>query len=66
MTERKKGKWVGYKYVKNKIVPDESDSGGLHICSNCKEFAYDDSDYGERLFPYCPFCGAEMENQEYY
>ena len=61
-----KGKWVGWRYdEKGKIVADEN-KDGLHMCSVCKEFAYDDSDYGEQLFPYCPFCGAEMENQTYF
>lgn len=32
----------------------------IKICSNCKEEAYWDTDYGQQLFNYCPYCGARM------
>ena len=31
-------------------------------CSECYGEAYDDTDYGEQLFEYCPYCGSHMEN----
>ena len=52
----------GVKYLNGKYVVKESEKNGFIICSNCKETAYDDSDYGAQIFPYCPYCGAEMEN----
>lgn len=36
----------------------------IKICSNCKEEAYWDTDYGQQLFNYCPYCGAKMEEEE--
>ena len=60
----KKAKWVRavYDFNTGKYVIKESEKYGFIICSNCKSEAYDDSDYGAQIFPYCPYCGAEMEN----
>jgi uncharacterized CHY-type Zn-finger protein len=33
---------------------------GFIICSQCKHEAYWDTDYGQQLFDYCPYCGARM------
>ena len=32
------------------------------ICSNCKNEAYYDTDYGQQLFDFCPYCGYNMKN----
>ena len=63
----KKGKWVNARFDidKGKYIIDESKKYGAEICSNCKEEAYADSDWGYKRFPYCPWCGAEMENSDY-
>ena len=31
------------------------------FCSACGKSAYWDTDYGQQLFPYCPYCGAKMD-----
>lgn len=31
------------------------------VCSCCENEAYWDSDYGQQLFGWCPWCGAKME-----
>jgi hypothetical protein len=33
-------------------------------CSNCKNDAYWDTDYGPQEFDYCPYCGAKMDLEE--
>jgi hypothetical protein len=33
---------------------------GIIYCSECKNEAYWDTDYGQQLFDYCPYCGAKM------
>lgn len=35
---------------------------GFIYCSECNHEAYWDSDYGQQLFDYCPYCGAKMLN----
>lgn len=65
MTEEKKGKWIRGTLNFITWLYEPCEDGGLYICSECKHVAYSDTDYGERLFPYCPFCGAEMENPDY-
>lgn len=71
MTETKKGKWIERKckYNSLKRIYEPCDDNAVcsvrHFCSECNNVAYSDSAWGERLFPYCPFCGAEMENQDY-
>ena len=32
-------------------------------CSECHKEAYWDTDYGQQLFDYCPYCGADMRNK---
>ena len=60
----KKGKWVHafFNFDTGRYEIAEENKHGAIICSNCKESAYDDSDYGYQIFPYCPYCGAEMGN----
>lgn len=33
---------------------------GFMFCSVCRNEAYWDTDYGQQLFDYCPYCGAKM------
>ena len=33
---------------------------GIVYCSECNNEAYWDTDYGQQLFDYCPYCGAKM------
>lgn len=37
-----------------------------HIyCSNCLEEVYCDAEYGDTLFPFCPWCGDKKSNYDY-
>ena len=47
---RKRGEWI--------------DRSGFIMCSVCGEEAYWDTDYGQQLFDYCPYCGAEMRGDK--
>ena len=47
----KRGEWVNPKSVGN----------GFIYCSVCRNEAYWDTDYGQQLFDYCPYCGAKMK-----
>jgi hypothetical protein len=40
---------------------DEKRNSFEKFCSVCKHEAYWDTDYGQQLFDYCPFCGARMD-----
>lgn len=44
----KRGKWLH--------INDD----GIIFCSECENEAYWDTDYGQQLFDYCPYCGARM------
>lgn len=44
----KRGRWFH--------LTDES----IVYCSECNSEAYWDTDYGQQLFDYCPYCGAKM------
>ena len=44
----KRGKWF---HINN---------DGFIYCSECNNEAYWDTDYGQQLFDYCPYCGAKM------
>jgi hypothetical protein len=35
-------------------------NGGIIYCSECENEAYWDTDYGQQLFDFCPYCGAKM------
>lgn len=37
----------------------ENDNG-CRVCSVCDSEAYWDTDYGQQLFGWCPYCGARM------
>ena len=60
--ERKRGKWISGAYLQDTEV--KRYSAGLMYCSVCKHEAYSDTDYGEQLFDYCPYCGARMVGYE--
>ena len=47
----KRGKWF---HINNE---------GFIYCSECNHEAYWDTDYGQQLFDYCPYCGAKMTKQ---
>lgn len=47
----KRGKWLH--------INDD----GFIFCSECEHEAYWDTDYGQQLFDYCPYCGAKMTKQ---
>lgn len=34
---------------------------GIYFCAHCMNEAYWDTDYGQQLFDYCPYCGNKME-----
>ena len=57
--EEKKGRWVnGAEIPHNRRLSYSED---ITYCSNCHNEAYWDTDYGQQLFDYCPYCGARME-----
>lgn len=45
----KRGKWLH--------INDD----GIIFCSECENEAYWDTDYGQQLFDFCPYCGARMD-----
>lgn len=47
----KRGRWFH--------LTDES----IVYCSECNSEAYWDTDYGQQLFDYCPYCGAKMTKE---
>ena len=47
----KRGRWESPVSVGN----------GIKFCSVCRNEAYWDTDYGQQLFDYCPYCGARMD-----
>lgn len=36
----------------------------FYKCSICGNEAYWDTDYGQQLFDFCPWCGAKMDGKE--
>lgn len=36
---------------------------GIYFCSVCDSEAYWDTDYGQQLFPCCPYCGTPMDGK---
>lgn len=37
---------------------------GIVYCSECNNEAYWDTDYGQQLFDFCPYCGARMDGEQ--
>ena len=67
VVERKKGKWT----VGADMPPMRYRNGkpkkfwqSLRYCSVCGHEAFDDSDWGEQLFDWCPYCGADMRGEK--
>lgn len=58
LKEVRHGKWISGAYIQDTEV--KRYSAGLMYCSVCKHEAYSDTDYGEQLFDYCPYCGASL------
>ena len=52
VVERKRGKWIDANPMSGRVGK---------VCSACGNEAYCDSDYGQQLFDWCPYCGAKME-----
>lgn len=46
------GRWINAKPKSKKVGK---------VCSSCGNEAYWDTDYGQQLFDYCPWCGARMD-----
>ena len=44
----RRGRWIHF------------NDDGFIFCTECKHEAYWDTDYGQQLFDYCPYCGARM------
>ena len=44
---------------RGKWVRSNSDCNFI-VCSKCGHEAYWDTDYGQQLFDYCPYCGKRM------
>lgn len=64
-TAEKKGKWTHGKDMppmKHRNGKPKKFWPSLKYCSCCGHEAFDDSDWGEQLFDFCPYCGAKMEN----
>lgn len=51
----RRGRWYG--------IPDGLNDD-IMCCSECERQAYWDSEEGQQLFDYCPYCGAKMDLKE--
>ena len=54
VVERKRGKWIEAKPMSGRV--------GM-VCSACGNEAYWDSDYGQQLFDWCPYCGSDNREE---
>lgn len=43
---------------------NNEDDWECYKCSICRNEAYWDTDYGQQLFDFCPWCGAKMDGKE--
>ena len=62
--ERKKGKWtigVDMPPMRYRNGKPKKFWPSFRYCSVCGHEAFDDSDWGEQLFDWCPYCGAQMD-----
>lgn len=48
----RRGRWIHF------------NDDGIIFCTECKHEAYWDTDYGQQLFDYCPYCGARMKEED--
>ena len=60
--KQKKGRWVNGAEIPHKRRLSYSEY--ITYCSNCHNEAYWDTDYGQQLFDYCPYCGSKMEKND--
>lgn len=51
----RRGRWYG--------IPDGLNDD-IMCCSECKHQAYWDSEEGQQLFDYCPYCGSKMDLED--
>ena len=58
----KEEKWLLGSYAGEKYewVAHKGFEQNVYGCSVCGNEAYWDTDYGQQLFRYCPYCGARM------
>lgn len=64
--ERKTGKWTlgcDMPPMKHRNGKPKKFWPSLRYCSVCGHEAFDDSDWGEQLFEWCPYCGADMRGE---
>lgn len=56
-------KWNERANDRGKWLHEKKDNGyiGFIVCSKCGHEAYWDTDYGQQLFDYCPYCGSRMD-----
>lgn len=47
------GKWINF-------IDEVGEHNDIKMCSSCKKQAYWDTDYGQQLFDFCPYCGTDM------
>ena len=62
VVEQKRGEWIDGLDIPKK-ERERHPYVYLHgekYCSVCYKEAYFDTDYGQQLFDYCPYCGADM------
>lgn len=57
--EPQKGKWTNGEDMPD--YPRVPYHFGVKYCSECRNEAYWDTDYGQQLFDFCPNCGSSME-----
>jgi hypothetical protein len=50
--------------VKHGEWTNNEDDWEYYKCSICRNEAYWDTDYGQQLFDFCPWCGAKMDGKE--
>lgn len=57
----KRGKWID-----DDTQPKIIGINATQICSVCRHEAFWDTDYGQEvtLFDYCPYCGADLRDEE--
>lgn len=51
-------------YIWRENLHYTKDEKGVYKCPTCGEAAYYDTDYGQQLFVFCPWCGHDTRNGE--
>lgn len=62
VAEVKHGKWILGKDIPS--FPTVPYFPTTLYCSECRNEAYWDTDYGQQEFDWCPYCGAKMDGKE--